>query len=250
MRIIAIPSIHILVNHSTDHRLDIVVPCYNPQKDWVDTFIVQFQALQNELEGITLRCLLVNDGSTQNVAQHDISRLKEYLPSLQYISYDENRGKGYAIRKGMQSVESDISAFTDIDFPYEPQCLRDMYKCISEQRADMVTGHRTSSYYDQIPLIRRWLSYGLQQFVKYLMRIPVKDTQGGLKAFNKKGLESLLQTTLDRYLFDIELIKIGHQSGLRIQSIPLNLRQGFSSQNLSLTIVLHEIKNFIKLLLK
>ncbi len=216
----------------------------------MDTFISQFKALEAELRDINIRCLLVNDGSTKNMATQDIIRLKNNIPSLRYISYDENRGKGYAVRIGMQSVESEISAFTDVDFPYDPQCLHEMYKLVNLGQADIVVGHRASNYYDKIPVLRKWLSKGLQRIVRFLLHIPVSDTQGGIKAFNRNGIETLLQTTLDRYLFDIELLKIGQQQNLTIQSIPLTMRPGFTSKNMSPAIILHEMKNFVKLIIK
>ncbi len=209
----------------------------------------QYHLLQLQLADTTLNCILVNDGSTLNMTPDDIDKLQESIPSLRYISYEENRGKGYAIRAGAKTSKSPIMAFTDIDFPYAPACFLRMYKtCVNG--AAVVIGHRNDSYYHSIPKSRAWLSKGLRSLMKLFLNIPVSDTQSGLKFFNSDAKDVLLSTTINRYLFDLELIKMAARENLKIESVELSLREGAELGQMSLKILLTEFNNFIKVLLK
>ncbi len=234
---------------TSSEYLDIVVPCFNPQSGWDKILVEQFLSLQQALPSTKLRCILVNDGSTKGVDAVHIAVLKESIEFFKYISYDKNRGKGYAIRAGIKEASSQIVAFTDIDFPYKISCFKEMIVRI-EQGADLAIGYRTNSYYKKISTSRKLLSIGLRSIMKFFLQIPVTDTQSGLKVFNQNATKVVLDCKIDRYLFDMELVKLVARRRLHIDTVKLELRPGVILEPMSLRIVFTEFKNLLFLIFR
>ncbi|QJX48753.1 glycosyltransferase [Hymenobacter taeanensis] len=58
---------------------------------------------------------LINDGSPA-VTAADVQFLQERRPHFTSRPYPINRGKGYALRTGLEQVKERIGLFTDSDF--------------------------------------------------------------------------------------------------------------------------------------
>src|ERR1043165_1058321 len=97
--------------------LSIVLPCYNPPKGWIEKVISTFQKVKSEVADVEL--ILVNDGSTNSV-EVDLEVFKS-IPEISTISYQQNRGKGHALRTGIIRAKNDLVIYTDIDFPYRSE---------------------------------------------------------------------------------------------------------------------------------
>src|SRR5690554_2265020 len=115
----------------------IVLPCYNPILGWEKTVINAINELQQKLE-INIDLVIVNDGSTQNVTAKEIDHLKSAIPQLHFVSYGENRGKGFALREGVSHVKNFPIVYTDIDFPYTTESFISIYKEVISGEFDTV----------------------------------------------------------------------------------------------------------------
>jgi hypothetical protein len=79
----------------------------------------------------------------------------------------------------------------------------------------------------------------------------ITDTQCGIKGFNKLGRAVFLQTTIDRYLFDLEFIFLASQKKeLRLKPVEVHLKPNILFRAMDYRILLTEGKNFFKVLLK
>jgi glycosyltransferase involved in cell wall biosynthesis len=230
--------------------LDIIVPGYNPLPKWDKQFLYQASLIIERLPEFQVHFYLINDGSDENWEEGQAALLQKELEHLHFLDLSTNKGKGFAVRAGLQLSKSEFIAFTDIDFPYTVQCFLDMLNKIQHDEFDIMVGHRREAYYKKISPGRRWMSSGLRRLIRWSYRLPVDDTQSGLKVFNSKGKEMLLQTSINRYLFDMEFIQIASRAGLRIGSIPLELRQGIVLPPIPLWLLVKEFRNLVKLLLR
>ena len=235
----------------SDLRIDIVLPCYNPQEGWANNIIQRVAELKSHLDGCELKCIVVNDGSTRNVTEVDVASLKASMDSLRWIHNRENRGKGHALRCGVAESDAPIVLYTDIDLPYEIDSMLKCIQAVSSDGCDVALAVRNQSYYSKLPVSRRWISKILRSMNKVLLRIPTSDTQGGLKVFNRSGREHFLRTTIDRYLFDLEFIRFcARDASIRICPIESNLREGIVFTQVRMSILLSESTNFLKVLLR
>lgn len=227
------------------------MPCYNPAEGWATSVISHVAALQQLLPDTIIFIYLVNDGSTRGVKPEDIDLLKSTFSNFTYLRYPRNRGKGYALRLGAQASQHPYCIYTDIDFPYCPESLVQVYRTLLEQKADIAVGVRKQAYYDDVPDIRTSISKLLRFFNKRILRLPVSDTQCGLKGFNQPGRQLFLNTKTDRYLFDLEFLLLASRSpDLQLIPVQVNLRPGIQFRKMGLGLLLAEGKSLLHILFR
>ena len=234
---------------SANNPFTIVLPCFNPSEHWAKNVIAHYNEILKETEA-SLSIVLVNDGSTNGVRDADIELLRNNIEHFQYIHYKQNCGKGHAVRKGVELAKTEIVVYTDIDFPYTTSSLISIYSALNKSDADVVIGVKDENYYDKVPAFRRVISKMLRKLIGWGFKIPITDTQCGLKGFNKKGAEVFSNTRIDRYLFDLEFILMATRAELRLKPIAVRLKGDTQFSNMSLRLILPELSNFLKLLFR
>jgi glycosyltransferase involved in cell wall biosynthesis len=232
-------------------RLCIVLPCYNPQPDWAETIITACNNIQEKYANIVLDLHLVNDGSSKGVSSDDIERLQTALPSIHYHHYEINAGKGHALRMGVEKAQGEYIIVTDVDFPYEDAAILEIYNRLLAGEADVCLGVRREAYYKKIPIFRKHLSKAFKYMTRKVFNLPVSDTQCGLKGFNLKGKDVFLQTSINRYLFDLEFVfLLSKARHLKVVPIVVKLKPGVVFSKISLNILLKESINFLRLVMR
>lgn len=230
--------------------LDIILPAYNPLPGWEEIVIGRFQSLVKALPDVKIRLFIVNDGSQRLDENHSAGLIQEVIPDLQWISYKENRGKGYALRQGVKNSTADFVVYTDIDWPYTEESMIGVIRTLMGS-ADAVIGKRDENYYTHLPPARRRISRLLRSFNAKLLRLKVDDTQAGLKGFRKNVKDIFLTTTIDRYLFDLEFIYlISAKKEIKVVGYPIALRPGITFSKMNRQILFQEARNFLKIWLK
>jgi glycosyltransferase involved in cell wall biosynthesis len=230
-------------------RIDIVLPCYNPSSAWKTELENFHRFIQPHHE---IQYIVVNDGSPGAGVHEAVGYLSARSIPVQLISYAVNRGKGHALRKGVEAASAEFIIYTDIDFPFTDQSMLDVASALVSRKADIVAGFRSEAYYaSRISPFRKHLSRVFRFFVKRALRMPFTDTQCGLKGFNRKGREGFLRTTIDRYLFDFEFIYTAvRDPSLKLQSVPVQLKDNVVFSQMRARILLQESVNLVKVLLR
>jgi len=228
--------------------IDIVLPCYNPQPKWY-TELLHFH--ERAKENYTIRYILVNDGSVNAELEKALPVLKSEGIDVTYISYPENKGKGYALRQGVKASKNEYVIYTDIDFPFTNNSVMDVIDKILGGGSDVVAGNRDAMYYrNKMSFFRKLLSKSFRFILKHLLRMKVTDTQCGLKAFNAKGKEEFLKTRINRYLFDFEFIyRCGKNNSIRITPEAVELKPNVEFSKMKLKILVQETFNLFKVIL-
>lgn len=234
--------------------LDLVVPFYNPPPGWEEKFARQFNNLINtyfEGDKTLVHVIIVNDGSRHRFTELEVNYLKQHIPCLKTICYQENKGKGYALRTGVAQTQTDYCIYSDNDFPFGLGVIPAMLQEL-KNGADIVTGRRTrGNYFRSLPLKRKLASRGLEIVNKYILRLPVADTQAGIKGFNKYGKALFLKTRTERFLFDMEFIMIsGRIKDIVIKELDVNIASETRLTDFSRKILQQEFKNLVKIILR
>jgi glycosyltransferase involved in cell wall biosynthesis len=235
---------------TTPERVDLVLPCYNPPVGWAKNLVTAVGRLQQLVPDVAWRVLVVNDGSPRGVSEADVALLREHLPAFEYLAYAANQGKGYALRHGVGQATAPIVLFTDIDFPYEEASMAAVLAVLRNGGTDVATGARDQAYYASVPRRRVLISKLLRRATRYLLGLAVSDTQAGLKGFNGRGRDMFLQTTIDRYLFDLEFVFLASRkaAGLRVQQVPVRLKPGVVFSEMNTQILVTEARSFLRIL--
>ncbi len=223
------------------------MPCYNPDKNWLANILIRYNEIVKHLNNYSIDIIIVNDGSSENI-DAKLAQAKNNLPNCQIISYGVNKGKGYAIRKGVENADGDFIIYTDIDFPYTNESILEIINQLKNN--DIAIGVRGLSYYDNIPYHRALISKFLKLLIKTLLRIPTNDTQGGLKGMRKEVKQYFLKTEINRYLFDLEFICIAAKNNLQITLIPVVLNETTVVRKMNLNVISKEAFNFFKIFVR
>lgn len=228
--------------------LSLILPCYNPPKNWEKIVVDSVLSISEKL-GYAPELIIVNDGSTKNVEPENIEFIRSAISNFNWISYNTNRGKGYALRKGVSEASGEQIIYTDIDFPYNEQSFFAVHEVLLHD-FDVVPGHRGKNYYAKTPFFRKLVSKTLRWILKTFLRLPTDDSQCGIKGFNKKGAVVFLDTRIDRFLFDLEFIKLASKRKLKVRVAEVELKPNVVFSKVNLRILLRESFNFLRVIFR
>ncbi len=225
-------------------ELTIVMPVYNEGERIYRNLIET--VTQVEKFSDSFRIIAVNDGSSDE-SKAEIERAAAADKRIGCISYDKNRGKGYAVRRGILASKSTYTAFLDADLEIPPYLIEGMLEKAKETEAEIVIGskmHKDSKV--EYPFLRRVLSYGYYVYMKLLFGLKVKDTQTGIKLFETEKIRPVLKAMkTSRFSFDIEILAISTRIGYKIEEMPVVVNFSRNKNNRS-TISIKSIGEMIR----
>jgi glycosyltransferase involved in cell wall biosynthesis len=229
--------------------LDILIPIYNPHEQWADEVVRQYNKLVVLLpKEVSHNLIMVNDGSQRNL-ESDAKKILDQIEGAIWITYDENMGKGYALRQAVKASSAELMMFTDYDFPYTYGSMVRMIEKLMNPSTDAVVGNRDESYYQHISSRRKRISQFLRKVNKLIFRLPTDDTQCGLKAFKANKRELFLSTKTNRYLIDVEFLKKLGDTHSHVDIQLVKLREGVVLSKISNLSLFKEMINYLKIML-
>jgi hypothetical protein len=113
-----------------------------------------------------------------------------------------------------------------------PRQLKVLIKQLENDRADIAIGSKLHPQSQvKYPPFRRFLSYWYRLLIRILFNLKVRDTQVGLKLFNRSVLDEVMpRLRVKRFAFDVELLAVAHYYGYtRVVEVPISLDYQFSS---------------------
>lgn len=229
--------------------LTIILPCYNPPKGWDDIVVRNYNDLVCKIPD-EVEIIVVNDGSTRPIPETSVHKLSSEIADFQFIDNKSNNGKGYAIRCGVPFAKGELIIYTDIDFPYNLDSIIAVYQELLNGKSDIAVGVKSKGYYNNVPYAREVISKGLRFLTKSLLSLPISDTQCGLKGFKKPVKQVFLQTSINRYLFDVEFLRNAYKKKYTITPVTVELNSNVVFRKMNYKILFPEMFNFMKLLFK
>jgi glycosyltransferase involved in cell wall biosynthesis len=166
--------------------------------------------------------VVVDDGSTDGTADA-VERARARHSGLVSVRLPVNRGKGRALLSGFEASSGDNVVFLDADLDLPPDQIPALISKLDD--ADIVVGtKRASMATGAYPGMRRILSRIFAFATGGVFRLPVSETQTGLKAFRREVLETVAGSVrIDRYAFDIELLVRARAAGFSMAETPVRL---------------------------
>ena len=112
----------------------------------------------------------------------------------------------------------------------------------------VVIGHRDEDYYKDLPWIRVKVSHYLKTINRFLLGLNTDDTQCGLKGFRKEIKPIFLKTKTQRFLIDIEFLKLLKQAEVDVQVLDVKSRANVEMSTLGFRTILSELFSYLKIL--
>lgn len=207
-------------------KLTIVMPCYNEGTRIYRNIIETLTQVEKFSDSFGM--IVVNDGSSDE-SESEIRRAMQQDKRVGLITYTPNRGKGYAVRRGMLAAKSDYVAFLDADLELPPHMLEGFLKTAEgdpdegKEPYDIVIGskmHPDSQV--EYPFVRKIFTVGYYTMIKLLFGLKVKDTQTGIKLFRTEKIRPVLKLMKSGgFTFDIEMLAIANKMGLTMKELPV-----------------------------
>lgn len=199
--------------------ISIIIPCYNEGKKLLDNLkkVINFMKNLNcDFEIIT-----VNDGSIDSETNEIFKTAK--MENVKFISYEKNKGKGFAVKTGIKNAKNDVIIFMDADLSTDINAINLVLDNINKY--DIIIGsrhHKNTKIVNPQPFHRQFIGRCCILITNFLTKINVKDTQCGFKAFKKDIAKKIIQKQkIERWAFDVEYLYIAKLNNYSIFEIPV-----------------------------
>lgn len=204
-------------------KISLIIPMYNEQliaDEAVKTFSEFMRGAFEDWE-----LIFVDDGST-DACTEPVKKASEADPRIRLVSYQPNRGKGYAVRQGVLAAEGDYIIFTDCDNAYGTDAVARLAQTLTDTGADIVVGSRNLSKdgYAGYTLIRKIASKIYLKFIGVMAGFKLSDSQCGMKGFRHDAAKKIFRNCeVERFAFDLEVIMIATRLGCQIAEMPVKI---------------------------
>lgn len=203
-------------------KLSVVVPCYNEQSRFKKGFLHLYTYLKKQKYKWEL--IIVDDGSKDETLSL-IKKIIDGLKNVKIISYKNNRGKGYAITKGVLASKGQYIFFSDIDHSVPISNIKAFIKYFGKNYKVVIGSRRVDGakiLVRQHPM-RELLGRGFTLLVNFLIYWGIKDATCGFKAFEKQVAKNLFKKLrVYGWTFDAEILFLCNKYGLSVAQVPVS----------------------------
>jgi glycosyltransferase involved in cell wall biosynthesis len=196
------------------HILSVIVPVYN-ERNTVAEILRRIRAVEVPLP---VEVIVVDDGSTDGTDKV-LAALED--STMRVVTHPVNRGKGAAVRTGVQSARGDLVLIQDADLEYDPDDWPRLLDPIIKGKARVVYGSRfTGERRTMRPF--QWLGNRLLTLTaNVLYRSTLSDMETCYKLFDRRVIDDVTIES-DGFDFEPEITAKVLRRGHRIYEVPVS----------------------------
>jgi glycosyltransferase involved in cell wall biosynthesis len=219
-------------DHLPTDGVSILMPAYN-LGDSIGAGIDRVVAATSAMTPVEI--VVADDGSA-DTTRREAETAASAHPNVVVVGHRPNQGKGAALQAAFSASTRQTVVFLDGDLDLPPEQLPALVEHFRASGLDALVGTKQGAMEPgRYPLLRRVLSRTFSGVIKLLFRLPVGETQTGLKVFRRDPLAEVLpRLRVKRYTYDLELIVALHRRGYAIGEVPVELAEGASESGVSL----------------
>tara|TARA_B100000029_G_scaffold432527_1_gene444781 strand:- start:7109 stop:7837 length:729 start_codon:yes stop_codon:yes gene_type:complete len=208
-------------------ELSIIFPIYNEQ-DRLRKNLLKIANLFQTFRSTNIEIVLVNDGSTDNT--HDL--INKFLKSLnyknkkrvKYINYNNNKGKGYALKQGILKSKMKWKLTCDIDFSAHPVEVKKWFKYnyIKNSKSCYFASRSLKKSNVKYKHHRYYLGNIFNYFVSIIFNLKIGDTQCGFKLYHSSYARKIFYKMSEfRYSHDVEIAVLLRKNFIKVYELPI-----------------------------
>lgn len=210
-------------------KLSVVIPAFNEKENLKKGVLREVNDYLSK-QKYSYEVIIVDDGSTDGtveLAEKFVSVNKNFR-----LIRNKHGGKAIAVMTGLIESRGEISLFTDMD---QATPISEVEKLLPyfNEGFDIIIGSRQGR--KGAPVIRKLMAFGFSVIRTLILGLPIKDTQCGFKAFDRKSIEVIFPTLKERWkkhlnkkgaavnaAFDVETLFLARRKGFKIKEVPVS----------------------------
>lgn len=165
--------------------ISVVVPLYNEEESlpeliaWIDKVMAE--------HNFSYEAIFVDDGST-DTSWAVINALKETYSSIRAIKFRRNYGKSAALNVAFEAAQGEVIITMDADLQDSPDEIPELYRRITEEKYDIVSGWKKKRY---DPITKTIPTKLFNAATRKMSGIQLNDFNCGLKAYRKDVIKTI-----------------------------------------------------------
>lgn len=196
---------------ATRPDVTILIPAYN-EEDTIAHVLERVLALP-----ISKEVVVVDDCSTDRTSQI----AEQYAKRILLLRHERNRGKGAAIRTGLERATGEVTIIQDADLEYSPEEIPSLVEPILRGEQDVVYGTRfRDGFPGGMALPNRVVNVLLRWAVRLLYGRRISDEATCYKAVRTSVLRQM-NLVCERFEFCPEVTAKAIRMGKRIHEVPI-----------------------------
>ncbi|MBR2697636.1 MAG: bifunctional glycosyltransferase family 2/GtrA family protein [Clostridia bacterium] len=190
-------------------KIALIVPAYHPTQDMIPM-------LERFLEDPEFVPVVVNDGSGS-----EYDPIFAQVPAgCVLLNHEVNKGKGAALKTAMRYVleklpECDMAVTADADGQHRYGDIRRVVESARQHPGTLVLGSR--AFDGNVPFRSRFGNGVTRQVFAIASGVKVRDTQTGLRAFDRACMEKFRDIPGERYEYEINMLLYAAREGIEIR---------------------------------
>lgn len=202
--------------------LSVIIPAFNEEDRLPKTLLSVVEYLESR--DPTFEVIVVDDGSSDKTAQV-VQKFHHLSEKVRLISYQRNRGKGYAVRFGMINARGGRLLYNDADGATPIEELERLEEAIDAGSEIAIGSRAMFSRETNVKTVwyRKFIGRVFNGFVNFMVLPGIADTQCGFKMFVRPAAQYIFsRQRAERFSFDVELLFLARKAGFRIAEVPIN----------------------------
>ena len=195
-------------------KLSVIVPIFN-ERNTVVEIMRRMRAVELPIDR---EFILVDDGSSDGT-QQVLAQLGD--STVKVVKHAANRGKGAAIRTGLEHVTGDLVLIQDADLEYDPEDWPKLLAPVFRGKATVVYGSRFTGERRNM-LFLHWMGNRMLSLTTNLLyNTTLSDMESCYKLFDRRVLDGVTIRS-NRFDFEPEITAKVLRQGVRIYEVPIS----------------------------
>ena len=166
-------------------QISVAIPLLNEEESlpeltqWIDKVM--------KANNFSYEIIFVDDGSTDG-SWNLIQDLKQKYDEIRAIKFRRNYGKSPGLQKAFEAAQGEVVITMDADLQDSPDEIPELYRMITEEGYDLVSGWKKKRYDPITKTIPTKLYNGV---TRMMSGIKLNDMNCGLKAYKKEVVKNI-----------------------------------------------------------
>lgn len=209
-------------------KLSVVIPVFNEVRT-INKILQKVECV--DLGDIKKEIVVVDDGSTDGTRE-----ILKGVDNCKVIFHEKNKGKGAAVRTGLENSTGDIVLVQDADLEYDPNEYPNLIKPIIEGKAKVVYGSRFMGK-EPTEIFLHYIGNKLLTFAtNVLYNSSITDMETCYKVMRREVLNDL-NLTANRFEFEPEITSKILKKGYKIVEVPITYKVRRYNEGKKITVI-------------